>query len=170
MHDLNQLFEECMHELDALHIPYGTISEIQVNTRAKKRLGLCKMLPDKTFRIEISDRLLGDNIPKQAVKHTIIHELLHAVPGCMNHKAKWKEQAEKVNRAYGYQIRRASSFEERGITDAEVQLPKPKYKYRLQCVSCPTNYSYYRWCSTLEHYKNCRCSDCGSRLKLIRLA
>jgi len=164
MHDLNHLLAECKQELDALKIPYGIISEICVNTTAKKRYGQCRLLPDKTFSIQISELLLADSISKQAVKHTIIHELLHSVPGCMNHKAKWVKMATKVNKAYGYQIRRISSLEERGISSEEILLPSAKPKYQLQCVNCSHTFNYYRWCETLAHYKNYHCTRCGGDL------
>lgn len=167
MHDLQVLLNECKAELDALKIPYGVISDIEVNTTAKKRLGRCSQLPDKTYCIQISSRLLDSSIPAMAVKHTLMHELLHSVPGCMNHQEKWKQLANRVNRAYGYQIRRTSSLEERGLSAADFEVSKPEPKYRLQCSKCNHTYNYYRWCATLEHYQDCRCSKCGSKLNLL---
>ena len=52
------------------------------------------------------------------LKNTIIHELLHTCVGCMNHKAKWKFYADKVNRAYGYDdIKRTSTADEKGVKE-----------------------------------------------------
>lgn len=114
MKNLEEYAIRCMEELDAIGIEYGNIVEVKANTRAKKRWGQCKAIPGG-YSINISVALLDERNNEQGLKETIIHELLHSCKGCMNHGEKWKRLAQKVNRAYGYNIKRCSSAEDKGV-------------------------------------------------------
>lgn len=116
MKDLWKLVRECKEELDALGIEYRTVRNWTVNTRSQRRWGQCKVVSSDVFDINISVRLLADQVSDTAAKDTIIHELLHTVEGCLKHTGKWKALAEKVNRAYPqYHIKRATTEEEKGF-------------------------------------------------------
>lgn len=70
----------------------------------------------------------------QTLKDTIVHELLHTVPGCLDHKGKWEMYAELVNRRLPqYTIKRTASWEEKGIM---IDRGEPVYRYILQCSNC----------------------------------
>ena len=159
MKNLKELAIECMAELDAIGIKYGNIVEWQINTRAKKRWGQCHKNPDGTYIISISHRLLADNVENDGAKNTIIHELLHSVKGCMNHKEEWKYQAEKVNRAYGYNIKRCSSSEEKGVEGLE-SIPQA-IKYQFKCKDCGKVYSRTRASKFTNNWQRYRCGVCG---------
>lgn len=117
MKDLERLAARCEAELEAIGIRCGTVRSWSVNTRAKKRWGRCRQISPGVFDIDISERLLGDEVEDTAAKETIIHELLHTVEGCLGHKGKWKLLAQMVGRAYPqYHIKRTSSCEEKGIS------------------------------------------------------
>lgn len=140
MHNLDHVFHHCCNLLDNIGIEYGEIISVTVNTRAKKRWGQCCMESYRTFSINISSRLLDDSVDIKRLEDTMLHELLHSVPGCMNHGAKWKMYAEKVNRAYGYNIKRGASCEEQGVTP-----PTPsEYKYNVTCDHCGTTWNMSR--------------------------
>ena len=109
MKDLKKLANECMAELDAIGVQYGNVISWQINTRVKNRWGQCRYIGGGRYSINITNRLLDDNLPDEAAKETIIHELLHSVDGCMNHGPNWKRVADKVNRAYHYNIKRTTS-------------------------------------------------------------
>jgi len=119
MRDLEAIAYECMEKLDALEIPYGNVTEISVNTRAKSRWGQCRHKPDGTHTININVELLDESNDIRGLENTIIHELLHTCPGCNNHGPIWKTYAEKVRAAYGYDIKRCSDAAEKGIAGAE---------------------------------------------------
>lgn len=139
MKDLKKLFIECKNELDKIGIKYGNISDISINTRSKKRWGQCiivsnsKEWKNKVFLINISDRLLQDNISDNACKETILHEILHTCKNCFNHGKEWKELCNIVNYNYPYyKIKRTSTAEEKGIiVNKEIE-----YKYALKCKKC----------------------------------
>ena len=79
MKDLKKLANECMAELDAIGVQYGNVISWEVNTRAKNRWGQCRYIGGGRYSISIINRLLDDNLPDEAAKQTIIHELLHSV-------------------------------------------------------------------------------------------
>lgn len=133
MRDLNMIAAECMAELDALQIPYREVENFVVNTKAKSRWGRCQISPTGKFIISISDRLLAENASMNGLKNTIIHELLHTCIGCMNHKAKWKFYADKVNRVYGYDIKRTSTADEKGVKEV---IRKRKVNHKYVCAGC----------------------------------
>lgn len=88
MKDLEKLVEECKKDLDEIGIPYRTVRNWLINTRAKCRWGQCRRVSTDIFDISISHRLLQDDVLDVAAKTTIIHELLHTVDGCSGHKGK----------------------------------------------------------------------------------
>ena len=126
MKDLQKLFEECKKELDYIGIEYGYIESIIINNRAKKRWGQCKITyrsscwQNRVFSINISERLLRDDITDNACKNTIMHEILHTCENCFNHGSEWKRMAELINDCYFfYNIKRTTSSEEKGINEEE---------------------------------------------------
>ena len=153
----------CIKELNAIGIYPNPISSFEVNTRAKKRWGQCKLSNGK-YSINISSVLLEDSTPAKSLKQTLFHELLHACDGCMNHGALWEKYADKVNKAYGYHISRLTSAAEMGVklsNDAD-------YHYIITCQKCNTTWRYMRNCKVVQCCKNntARCS-CGGKNFLV---
>lgn len=157
MKDLKKLFNECKSELDAIGIEYGCIESITINTRAKKRWGQCKITlnstywENKIFSINISERLLQDDISDISTKDTIMHEILHTCKGCMNHGEEWKRLADIVNDCYSYyNIKRISSAEEKGINIKEEE-KKEEAKYILRCTKCGKLFYKNRMCEVVRY-------------------
>ena len=124
MKNFEQLIKECLSDLESIGIKIGKVTKYSINTRAKSRWGQCKQVGNGIFEINISQQLLQDNISDQAAKDTILHEMLHTIDGCMGHKGKWKELAQKVNKELPqYTIKRVTSSAEKGI---ETKTANPK--------------------------------------------
>lgn len=51
----------------------------------------------------------------QAAVQTLLHELLHTLPGCFNHGGLWKRYAQMINKKYNLKIKRCSNPKEFGI-------------------------------------------------------
>lgn len=169
MHNINHVFHHCCNLLDNIGIEYGEIVSVTVNTRARNRWGQCKNQGCGQFTINISEKLLQDNIDIVHLETTMIHEILHTCYGCMNHGARWKMYAEKVNRAYGYNIRRCTSYAEKGV---EPPKPKPP-KYTFTCEDCGRTWLRQRmpkWANipTRDVYINATC-PCGKNKILITI-
>lgn len=161
MKNLLELATECMSELDALGIEYGTIRAFRVNNRAKRRWGQCRRHNlEGDFTIEISGELLKDYIADKSTKQTIIHELLHTVDGCFCHTGKWKKLADLVNDCYMYNVSRTTSAKELGVIEEE------DYNYIIACKHCGAHYHYYKETNFVKSVKNdtrrYRCGKCKS--------
>ena len=166
MKNINVLLQDAKDVLDDLNIPYGNIVSVIVNTRAIGRWGRCTRLRGtNNYRIEISSRLMEDNVEWEAAMDTMIHELLHAYPDRMCHTGEWKRCAELVNREYPiYNIKRCSSEEERGVENVRVT----KAKYIIVCKDCGTKSYYQRETKAVARIRrygnlsNYRCGKCKS--------
>ena len=159
MRDLNFYTRICMIELDCLKIRYAKNLTLKVNTRAKTRLGVCKKTGD-CYIIEIAALLLDERTPEEYLKNTIMHELLHTCYGCMNHTGRWKKLAERVNAAYGYDIKRAATEDDDIIPEELTEKPK----YKVVCPQCKTVYERYKRSALIKHPERYRCGRCKARL------
>lgn len=165
MRNLEEIFLECESELLSIGIVCGRVDKITVNTRAKSRFGLCKKVGKDSFEISIAAALLEESSELSCLKNTIVHELLHTVEGCFNHKGKWKLLAKKVNTELeGYDVKRVASFEENGV---KLRKADPQFKYCLKCESCGAEIYRQRESKAVKNYKRYRCAKCGGRLTRI---
>lgn len=166
MKNLSELIKECKADLDLLGIKYSKRINWSVNTRAKKRWGICKKFSDGHYEISIAAALLEDAIDRQSAKNTIVHELLHTVWGCYGHKGKWKSLAQRVNcELNGYSIKRVTSLEEKGFI---TQSKPTEYRYLLRCKNCGAEIGRQRESKAVINYKNYRCSKCRGELERLR--
>ena len=145
MKDVYEYALKAMEMLDAIGIKYGNVTEVSVNYRAR-RWGLCThYLNDGTFKIQINHNLLeADN--DDGLMNTMLHELLHAAAPGDHHGGMWLRYAEEVRRAYGYNIKRCSSEEEKGVAEymaqqraqqaAAEQATKESKRYQTYCPKC----------------------------------
>lgn len=154
------------------NIPYGNILKIEPNTRAKRRWGQCKKVPGG-FEINISTRLLVDDVDEKSLMDTVLHEVLHTCPNCMNHGKTWKEYARRLNKKFGYDIKRCTSSEEKGI---EPTSREQDYKYIVKCENCNLKYYYLRRGEVIRqiqanpNHHRCSCGRCRSnKLVVIKL-
>lgn len=163
MRNLNVIAKECMKMLDDIGVKYGNVTEFTINTRAHRRWGQCKRVANG-YSINISATLLDESNDVNGLKNTILHELLHTCDGCMNHGTKWKTLASKVNNAYGYNIKRCSDANEKGVeNDTRVV-----YKYEIQCQECGHSYKREKMSKAIQHPEKYRCGQCHGKLKRIK--
>lgn len=162
MKDIQMLYENCKSKLDHLGIKTGVVKCVKVNNRAA-RWGRCRRIVSAStyiYEIEISGRLLDDNVDDKAAETTMIHELLHTCNFCLNHGAEWKRLAEKVNKAYGYNIKRTTSAEEKGVEDI-------RKKYAVVCEKCGTETTRMKMSNLIKHPEFYVCCRCGGNLKRL---
>lgn len=165
MKNLTRLFYESMCEVKSVGLEPGDIVNVSINSRAKNRWGQTRRVMnsryDSIFSIDISDRLLHDNVSDEAAKETIIHEIIHTIPGCFDHGRQWQIAAEKINAKYPkYNIKRTNSPEEKGI-----QVTNDDYKYIVSCDVCHKEYGYNRAAKVIKNPNHFRCV-CGGTLSI----
>ena len=173
---LEEVFNECIEEMNAIEIPFGRIVEITVNYRAKSRWGQCQMKRDcygRCYRININADLLHVDAPEKGLKETIIHEILHTCPDCWCHTGEWKRLANLVNDCYGYNVKRCNSSEEKGMDEfykqyEELARKQPTWKYTIKCKSCGKIVGRKQKACKITRYPQCyRCASCYGMLEVI---
>ena len=141
MKNLNVLVADCKDILDDLNIIYGPIDSVRVNNRLTACWGRCRYNKRTgLYSIELSGRLMSEDIDYEATMNTIIHEFLHAGPNRMCHTGEWKRLAELVNREYPqFNITRCTSGEEKGVANRVVA-----HNYTVKCPECGREHHYAR--------------------------
>ena len=173
---LEKVFNECIDEMNAIDIPFGKITEVTVNYRAKSRWGQCCKRYDymigTIYKININADLCHPDASEKGLKETIIHEILHTCPDCMCHTGEWKRLAELVNDCYGYNVKRADSSEDKGMDEfyrAHEEINKQReWKYTIRCNGCGKIVGRKRKACKITMYpQNYRCASCHGTLKVI---
>ena len=134
MRNLQEYANFAMELLDELHIPYTIPENFTVNSRAR-RWGLCKLNSGK-FYISVNQTLLDERNSEDGLINTLLHELLHTCPGCLNHGAIWKKYAAMVYGKFGYNVKRTNDEQEKGVTTGNFNATEREYKYLIYCEKC----------------------------------
>ncbi len=187
MQNLNELYKECIEELKriGIDIDIRTI-EIQLSKRNNKRYGCCKQEePDRNTKyyekignkiylryskfnkhtIEISKWVMM--LEERIIKNTIIHELIHCLPYCNNHGAKFKKYAKYINEKLGYDISRVGNKKEDYEKSNMKYTENINFKYKIVCEKC--NQTFYRQRLMRNLTKKYRCGICGGKLKIYEI-
>lgn len=174
MRNLQKYYNECIIELTNMGISTWEVPDVDltISKRAKKRFGQCRFYNGEAYEINISEFLLDENITpdEDALKNTIIHEILHALTPGEHHSGEWKRLANLVTRRSGgkYNVKRTTSYEEKGIDRQKVQRPV-KIRYILECVKCRKQYKHQRKGKAVKHPEWFRCGKCRGNLELVSL-
>ena len=166
---LGKIFAEVVQQIRSIGIPISNnLDGPVINRRARTRFGCCKVhredLGKTVYKIEISDYMLCAE--EKYIKEVIAHELLHTCKGCLNHGKKWKEYAALLNKHFGYNISRVSSYQSMGLPlqrDSESRVAR----YILVCQKCGGEIHRIRRSKLTDNPENYRCGKCGGELKLI---
>ena len=113
---------------------------------------------DGRYIIELSSKLY--DAPELSCRQTLAHELIHTCDGCMNHGELFKKYADKMNRKYGYNIRRTNSAEEMGVESSNENA-----KYIVVCKKCGNEIRRTRQSPLTKNPSRYRCK-CGGELYL----
>lgn len=165
MHHLDSILEECRQTLDDLNIKYAARITATVSPRLKRCWGSCRRNPDGSYTIRLSTMLLGEGVPADSLRDTLYHELLHTVPGAMNHGKTWLQLAQKVNRATGLNIKPTAPASEKGVVRDPVN--DPSVKFLCICEGCGAQIVRYRMCDFARRTDKYRCGSCGGAFRVI---
>ena len=168
MYNLNNAFHSCLDMVKNAGINPGKIVEVIPNTRAKSRWGQCKRV-NGGYSININVDLLDERNDYKGLENTLIHEILHTVDGCMNHGPNWKRAADRIKTAYGLEIKRVSSKEDKGVAYKREATRNEPVKYVLKCLDCGHEYKYQRATKAVKFPERFRCGHCQGRLELIKM-
>lgn len=153
----------CLNKVLAIGIPVGFIESVRVNSTFACWGRCACSRTNHFFRIEISERLLL-NGSYEGIDNTVIHELLHTCPDCQKHTGMWKYYANLVNDAYGFNIKRLSGNDEKGMDDDDYTSSLP---YVCQCDTCGTLVGRKSKSQFIVHpdWYKCKCGGSFIRIK-----
>ena len=163
---VRQMTQSCIEELNAIGIfPNITADKVTINNRLKATWGRCWTHYDNYnrtawhFTIEVSSRLVGDNVPENSLRSNLLHELLHACDECVKcgHNGKWKEYAELVSDCYNLNIQRCTSTAEYHVEDV-------RKAYSYKCSVCGRKFVHmaYRAPKWYKHPQGFMHTNCPS--------
>lgn len=162
MKNLDAMFEKYYQFLCdcGLDLPERNRLEIAVNTRAHSFYGVTRRVKGRPgcFKIEINKDLLDDRNPNTPLVETIIHELLHTIPGCFNHGEKWQGIVDTINQHTGLHISRTSTIEDKGLV--VFSRPDRAPLYRVTCPACGRSIEYRRAAKVILHPERFVCGYC----------
>jgi hypothetical protein len=132
------------------------IGKSRTNWASIKRLG-------STFELTVSDvfNLIPEcKEPISKLEGTMIHELIHTIPNCMNHGNKFKAVAALVNCRYReYNITRCTPFRDYGIESIDI-VRKSSKLYKVTCDHCHRVWDYHRRPKWINHANLAECPYC----------
>lgn len=106
---INRMLAECIELMNGLGVPISKdICPEVVLTGSRSYYGRCspkgslKRYNQYDFYIEISGHTLGNT--EKSLRNTLIHELIHTVPGGLCHTGEWKKWAKFVSEKTEYTI------------------------------------------------------------------
>lgn len=140
--------------------------KLVINERALKRLGRCTLKKDNNnhFYYEIQiNKFHNELSPRQDIMDTLIHEIIHSLPNCMNHGKIWAAIASKYNKAYNTSIYRTSKGSD-AYNNFVKSKEQQKSSYSLSCSSCGRKWSYKRKTKLIKlvlNGKKIKCPYCG---------
>ena len=157
---LKRLYLESLNELSSIGINFNNkIISIGFSKRNNKRYGCCK-IENNVYYIEISKWVM--ELDDKLVKNTIIHELIHCIPGCNNHGEKFKFYAKKINDKLGYSVSRVGNKKE-DFEKCNLEFKEDlSYKYKIICSLC--GQVYYRKRMAKNFIRKYRCGKCKGKL------
>lgn len=126
------LVNDCISYMKEMNLDPYPCESIMFNTAFKKACGMTRRNNGK-YRIEFSTDFLkvADEVH---IKEVILHECIHLVPGCWDHKQKFKNIALVLNQHYKVDISRTISDPQYAACRKEEY--NNSYKYKLVCPKC----------------------------------
>ena len=126
--DIKKEIQECVKLLAA--IGYNTAQyndyTVVISTRRTKNLGRCTQKGSNRYEISFNDKYIKF-ASSEHIHDVIMHEILHSLPGCMDHGTRWKTAAAKVMNNYTYS--NISRLAHDDNYSKYIQPYKEKYKY-----------------------------------------
>ena len=147
-------------------IPVKDIKKVgELKTRSKRVRGVTYTFKsiinynniniDKINYIGINKKLIGEDFE---IEKTMVHELIHTIPGCSNHGPNFKRYAGLINRHYPEYNVSTYYTPDSDETENIANIKKPKYV--VTCETCGTKTYFYRKCKTLDIISRCTCKKC----------
>lgn len=111
------------------------------------------------FLIALSVFTLGNSY--RSIENTLVHELLHTCPGCLNHGPQWKAHAEVVRKRLHLDIKRVHGDKTPSdIANLRAGRKKSPFRYMVYCPNCGASWKYRKAGRVVRYADKCTCA-CG---------
>lgn len=104
-----------------------------------------------------------DNGGFDVARTTVLHELIHAMPGSYNHGPRFQSFAQEVNLRYGSSVCTHLSADDREVWRSASMAAK-RYKYFVTCDCGHTKVYRARACRIVSSPERYHCRKCGGHL------
>lgn len=121
---------KCRRILEELGIMPGKVCNVRMQDNPKVCESSCVVMGDKGFEIRIDDLYHRDELTEYDLMCTMLHELLHTIPGCFDHKGKWAKYARCVTEKTEYDLLRLK------VGKYEMLHPDAKVLHKAVCPEC----------------------------------
>lgn len=161
--EIDQYLLHIIQEFKAIGfpVPEEKIDKTVGYSSTTTKFGMCKKRNGR-FTIYLSRYALNNT---EIVKDTLVHEVIHTLPGADNHGADFKQYASIVNKKLGYHIKCRGSREEAAASGLE-QARRERFKYKLVCQKCGSQILRQRRTKLVQHPEHYRCV-CGGAFDKI---
>ena len=160
--EMVSLYDKAIREKGLL---LGELVEVKFSPRARKWLGRCESRlrqGEKRCTLTFSTALL--TLPKEEVRNTVVHEILHMLMGSHGHDALWMEGGKLVHHWWPeINITQVASVEV--SRDFSKALPKRKV-YKIACTDCDCHAKFFRKNDVVRAIERGEliCPNCGGKL------
>ena len=156
--------EQAVEMCDKIGVPYRNIVGFAINYRATARWGCCKY--DGTYsaytcKIEIASVLLNEG-RESAIVETILHEICHTINPRAGHRGEWAFWTARLNREFGYNIKRENTCEDKGVEDGALTR-NVRVRFEFKCEGCGQHISYTKRCKFVQNYSRYTCGICKGK-------
>lgn len=180
-YDVYELYQQCKDELLSIGCPIFNDGNASGEFKVVSNIsswGRCqgeRHTSEKIFRhykISIAEKCV--KFGKAFVRNTIIHELIHTVPGGLgyNHRGEWKKWAERATEALNCTITQYYNVES-AVEEAKemgLQVSNLDYsKYVLKCPKCGGLIYKHRMCDMVRFPDKYWHTDCGENYRFERV-
>jgi predicted SprT family Zn-dependent metalloprotease len=168
MDKLNDLFKKCKKIFDEMGFPTDQITGLKFNNRVSNAIALCRLVNRrgpglKSFNIEFSSKMFH-SLSEEGLINTMLHEMVHSLPGGFSHGAKFHDYARMLNDKYGVNVETYYKHKYDINTDEIMD----NFKYVLRCQKCGATFGKSRFSDMIVHPNNYRHSGCGGIMELIK--
>ena len=163
---LYELYAEVMDRARELGLWTGNNPPL-FTKKSVKVLGCCfsEKNADGTYdsAIVINEILL--KYSDDQIRHTLVHEVVHAMHPRLAHSAIWKKDANLLGQKWGLKIGAHGGYDEINKEILNLKRAKRHYKYEVYCPHCGKSWQYERICPTVKNPHKYRCPTDNSPLK-----
>ena len=155
---------ECCEMLERCFSDFKRPNFVDIKmSRARSYWGQVRKISKNKFGLRISqvfNEIEDEDKQLIRLKSTVLHEIIHTLPKCMNHGEFFKRRCAMFNKTFpGYDLQRCTSMEDYGINSECVH----KHSYKLTCKECGANWTYLRKPKyPISSYTCCKCDTEGS--------